>query len=430
MYKRPNPASRLTIRNARPKLIERACMSLVFRILKNLQVGTLTISLPDGSKRIFAGSERSELAAHVDVVNYDLFRRVVQSGDVGFGESFTAGDWETDDLTTLIRLMIENRSALKLRGVLFRLLGGFVNRVRHLRRKNTLEGSRENIRAHYDLSNEMFKLFLDDTMTYSCAQYRSGKDSLEEAQRNKLSSIISKGQIEAGDQVLEIGCGWGSLALETVRQTGCSMTCVTLSEEQAELFRERVQEAGLEEKITIKLQDYRELTGQFDKILSVEMLEAVGREYIGDFFAACERLLKPNGLVVLQVITMPEQRIPEYERNCDWIQKHIFPGCFVPSLGLVTNEVAERSRLIVEHVENIGIHYARTLREWCNRFLSQKERVKRAGFAEEFVRAWKYYFCYCEAGFATRTLGTHQIVLTRPNNQDLKDTEIYTKAVS
>ena len=297
------------------------------------------------------------------------------------------------------------------------LWGKVRNRLRHLLNSNTVTGSRRNIYAHYDLGNDFFKLFLDPTLMYSCARFEDG-DTLETAQRRKVASILDKARIEPGDEVLEIGSGWGTCAIEAAKR-GAKVTTLTISERQFEFVKERVKREGFEGKVAVRFCDYRKAEGRYDKIVSIEMIEAVGHEFLGVFFATCDRLLKPNGLVVIQAITIPDQTYEAYRRGCDWIQKHIFPGALLPSLTALSNAMTGNSRLVTESVENIGIHYSRTLREWRRTLLSKPEAVKALGFNDEFLRTWEYYFCYCEAAFGTRTLGDLQLVLTRPNNARL-----------
>jgi cyclopropane-fatty-acyl-phospholipid synthase len=269
------------------------------------------------------------------------------------------------------------------------------------------------------MGNDFYALFLDDALMYSCAWFQSSADTLETAQMNKLQAIIQKAQIQASDHVLEIGCGWGSFAIEAVKQTGCKVTAITLSKAQYETATARVKEAGIEDCIVIKLIDYRKISGTFDKIISIEMMEAVGHENYKFFFQQCERLLKPEGLMVLQVITMPDYRYNVYRKERDWTQKHILPGGLIPSLSVLSHAMAKHSHFIIEHAENIGIHYARTLREWRMRYLENIEKASALGFDDAFHRKWRYYLSICEAEFARRILNDMQLVLTRPNNPNL-----------
>jgi cyclopropane-fatty-acyl-phospholipid synthase len=275
-------------------------------------------------------------------------------------------------------------------------------------------GSRKNIMSHYDLSNDFFRLFLDPSMTYSCGIYLSDSDSLEEAQMNKLRSMIRKAQVKETDHVLEIGCGWGSLAVVAVKETGCRVTGITVSEAQYQYAINRVKKEGLQDRITIFLTDYRNIQGLYGAIVSVEMLEAVGEEYLGTFFSCCDRLLKPGGRAVVQTITIPDERYEQYRKETDWIQKHIFPGGFVPSEHAIRQAVAKNTSLVEESVEEIGPHYATTLRVWRNKFNDNIRKVSDMGFDREFQRKWVYYLSFCEAGFAERALGDIEIVLRKP----------------
>jgi cyclopropane-fatty-acyl-phospholipid synthase len=286
---------------------------------------------------------------------------------------------------------------------------------------NVLGRAKDNVAAHYDLSNEMFELFLDPTLTYSCALYRNEQETLEQAQLNKIRAMITKARVKATDHVLEIGSGWGALAMEAVRMTGCRVTSLTLSEEQKKLADARIAAAGMSDRIEIKLCDYRELEGTFDKIVSVEMLEQVGHEFLGTFFKCCERLLKPQGIAVIQVITLPDYRYAEYIKGCDFIQKYIFPGGSCLSVTAFADAVTAHTKFVIDDIENIGPHYARTLRTWRDNFNANADRIRTLGFDERFLRMWNYYFAYCEAGFATRTLGTIQVVLARPCTLELSE---------
>lgn len=415
---KPHPVSENTIRVAAPSWFQAQAQRLVFQYLRSLQIGQLTIKLPDGQQHTF-GQPESSRQAWIDVRSYAFFSRLVLNGDIGFGEGYTHGDWDSPDLLAVLRLMVDNHEHLNHFHVHTAWLSRLGNRVREWLRKNTPQGSQKNISAHYDLSNDFYRLFLDPSMLYSSAIFARRDESLEEAQQNKLDAMIRKAEIQADDHVLEIGTGWGAFAIEAVQQTGCRVTTVTLSHEQYEAAQQRVQQAGLQDRIDIRLCDYRELDGQYDKIVSIEMIEAVGAQYYGTFFQQIEKLLKPNGLCVIQAITVPDQRFDAYRREGDWIQKYIFPGGLCPSLYQLSQAMTRHSNLFVENLENIGPHYARTLREWRERFEANLEEVKRLGFDEYFIRTWRYYLLYCEAGFACRILNNLQIVLTRPNNASL-----------
>jgi cyclopropane-fatty-acyl-phospholipid synthase len=322
--------------------------------------------------------------------------------------------WDTKDIPGLFRLFIKNRQALKDGYPAVAWLCNQKNRLLYNPRRNTPIGSRENIQQHYDLSNEFFQKFLDPSMLYSCGIYSSEKDSCEAAQKNKINSIIEKAQIKATDHVLEIGCGWCGFALEAVKQTQCRLTGITVSKAQYELALDRVKKEGLEKNIEIRLQDYREIQGLYDKIVSIEMLEAVGHRYFGSFFQCCDRLLKPGGLFVVQVITIPDQRYEDYRWKTDWIKKYIFPGGVLPSVTVLSQAATKYSSFIMENLKDIGAHYALTLKDWREKYLSNIESISAMGFNNVFHRKWEYYLAICEAGFAERVLGDIQVVFRKP----------------
>jgi len=295
--------------------------------------------------------------------------------------------------------------------------------VNHYFRKNSISKSRKNISRHYDLGNDFFQLFLDPTMTYSCAFFTSKDETLEDAQKNKYQKIIAKADINPKDHVLEIGCGWGGFAIEAAKTAGCRITAVTLSEEQYRFAKESVSKHGLGDKIEVRLQDYREIKGQYDKIVCIEMLEAVGHKYLGNFFGICDRLLKKNGIIVIQTITTPDQEYQKKYRKSDWIKKHVFPGGQVPSLTTIYNAMTHSSSLVVESAENIGDHYALTLNKWRQAFNENQEQLRKMNFDIEFIRQWDYYLALCEAAFSKSALGDLQLVLTRQVNDRLNELE-------
>jgi cyclopropane-fatty-acyl-phospholipid synthase len=338
---------------------------------------------------------------------------------VGFGESYVDGDWESDDLATLLTLAALNEDRLGVTSRLASLLG-LGNDLLQRARRNTRAGSRRNIAAHYDLSNEFFALFLDETLTYSSAVFEAADQPLADAQRHKYRRLCEKAQLGPGDHVLEIGCGWGGFALLAAREYGCRVTGITVSERQHALARARVEEAGLSGRVEIRLQDYRDLDGRYDKVVSIEMFEALGREHWPLFFAKLDAVLAPQGLAVLQLITVPDHRFAAYARHCDWIQKHVFPGSLLGSLHHVTGAMSRASRLGVHQLEDIGPHYAPTLARWRQAFLARLGRVRELGFDERFIRTWHFYLAGCEAYFAARRLGDLQLVLTRPGNLGLR----------
>jgi cyclopropane-fatty-acyl-phospholipid synthase len=415
IHPKPVPTHPMTIRKNPPTIFQKRCLSYIVHLFHSISTGCLRMHLPDGREMIF-GDRDALRQAEIRVHDYRFFSRLVLNGDVGLGEAYMYSEWDSADVPEVVGLLIENREILSHGNLSTAWISRLFRYYRWLRQKNHIVGTRRNIRRHYDLSNDFFQTFLDSSMTYSCALFKHPADSLEEAQRHKIHAIIDKARISRRDHVLEIGCGWGAMAIETVRKTGCRYTGITVSRKQYELATERVKAAGLADHIDIRLQDYRELTDRFDRIVSVEMLEAVGHQYFSDFYQACERLLNPDGLIVLQVITIPDHYYDTYRRESDWIRKHIFPGGLLPSLTVLCDNMARCSTLVVESIENIGIHYAATLKKWRERFLQHKDRVRRLGFDRTFRRKWLYYFSCCEATFATRYLSTLQMVLTRPGN--------------
>jgi cyclopropane-fatty-acyl-phospholipid synthase len=418
VYTRPTPSSVHSLRTAGPSLTESVAKRLVMSVLRRMQYGTVVLELADGTSEIVRGQRDPSPRLAVRIKNFRAFSRIALHGDIGVGEAYTEGEWEADDLVDLLRLFIRNQAVLDFRKSAFAWVGRALNRVFHVRNRNDLDGSQKNISEHYDLSNDFFSLFLDESLTYSSALFCDESASLHDAQINKLRSIIAKARLTPEDRVLEIGCGWGSFAIQAATDIGCTVTCLTLSSEQKTLAEQRVKAAGLDHKITILLQDYRTATGEYDKIVSIEMLEAVGKEFIPEYFSSCARLLKPNGLAVYQVITIPEQRIKRYAKGCDWIQKHIFPGCYCPAMIDLVGAAAG-SDLVLEYADNIAPHYARTLSIWRERCYAKKNDIIALGFDEKFFRAWEYYLAYCEAGFASRVLGTYQLVFSRQHNASL-----------
>lgn len=413
VYARPIPDVPNTHTVRGPTMLETLCMKLVFRALKNIEGGAVQIQLPDGSQRQF-GLKREGIDPTILIIrHYRFFTRIVLGSEIAAGESFVDGEWETPDLAALLSLFAQNKNQFTFRKKWFSSLYRMYDRISHARKENSKKGSKRNIAAHYDLSNEMFSVFLDETMTYSCGIFESDNSSLQDAQEKKLSEILRLSGVQTGDHILEIGCGWGSFAIKAARDYGCHVTCLTLSEQQKALAEERIRKAGLEDLISIRLEDYRDTTGQFDKIVSIEMIEAVGEEYLSEYFRACERLLKPGGRAVIQAITLREERMSLYRKGCDWIQKHIFPGCFVPSHELLLQKVRESTALQWTYEQAIGPHYAKTLALWAQRFFSNRSAIESLGFSQEFIRKWLYYFGYCEAGFATGELNTYQIVLEK-----------------
>jgi len=411
-HDKPVPQSPMTIRINPPTFVQRRCMSTAFNVLGRAKSGSLRMTLTDGSSKTL-GEATSAYGAAMTVKDWRFFSRLVFGGDIGLGESYMDAEWDTPDLTKTLAWFIRNWEAFFGRYERFEPLFDRLNRILYPITENTLKGSKKNIVTHYDLGNDFFKIFLDPSMTYSSGLYLNEEDSLEDAQRNKLQSMIRKAAIGPNDHVLEIGCGWGSFAVEAVKTTGCRVTGVTISDAQYEYARERIRTEGIEDRVEIVLRDYREIGGLFDRIVSIEMLEAVGHKYLEKFFECCDRLLKPGGIMALQFISIPDRRYDQYRKGHDWIRKHIFPGGELPSLAVVMGVLAKNTCLNVQCVENIGHDYARTLRDWRMRFLAGIDRVAELGFDRSFRRKWEYYLAGCEACFATGYLGDLQMVMVK-----------------
>jgi cyclopropane-fatty-acyl-phospholipid synthase len=347
-----------------------------------------------------------------------VFRRVLTGSDIGLGESYVDGDWSSSDLVAFLRLAIRNLALFEDRNRLFTTLGRWRDLLGHRRRANTRAGSRANIHAHYDIGNEFYRLFLDPSMAYSCAIYGSAGDTLEQAQFEKFDRICRELRLGPSDHVLEIGTGWGGFAAHAATRYGCRVTTTTISAEQhaeaAALFaRMRLGP----DRIRLLQEDYRDLQGRYDKLVSIEMFEAVGHRNYGTFFRQCDRLLAPDGTMVLQTITVPDRRFRRYLATPDWIQKYIFPGGELASVSAILEALARDTRLSLHHAEDIGAHYAHTLRAWRQRFLGRLDEVRALGFDERFVRTWNYYLASCEAAFAERLVGNVQLVLSKAMNR-------------
>jgi len=374
--------------------------------------GRLDLVLRSGTALRLGGAGPADAIAHVH--DDRVFLRILLRGELGAGESFVAGEWSSDDLVDVIRVFLRATGARGMESPLTRL-AQLPSRLRHRRAANTRAGSQRNIHAHYDLGNQFYGLFLDDdTLAYSCAVWPPGTTSLADAQRAKLDRLCDLLALSPADHVLEIGCGWGGFAMHAARTRGCRVTAITISREQHALASARVAAAGLADRVEIQYRDYREVTGTFTKVCSIEMLEAVGYEYLPAYFAAAGRLLAPGGRFALQTITMPDARFETYRRQVDWMQTYIFPGSLIPSLGAIARAAAPAG-FRIEQADDIGPDYVPTLRAWRQRFLAHctSGRVRALGFDEPFVRTWLLYLAFSEAAFAERTLGDHQLLLVR-----------------
>ncbi|MEK0438594.1 MAG: class I SAM-dependent methyltransferase [Opitutales bacterium] len=393
---------------------------LVLPELAKLTKGRLVLRLPEGAELVL-GDPRATGGARMDVKDENAFRRIMLAADIGLTEGYMEGEWDSPDLVALIGFFIENidqtpgmsGSARKALGVgLFRI----ADRLGHLLRPNDKKMVRRNISEHYDVSNDFFRLFLDPSMMYSSARWE-GTDSLEQAQANKNDSLCRFLQLKPTDHVIEIGTGWGGWALHAVRKYGCRVTSLTISQAQHDLAVERVKAAGLADRITVKLEDFRDHQGSYDKCVSIEMMEALGHKYLPAFCASIGRLLKPDGIAAFQYITCPDSRYAQFRDGVDFIQKHIFPGSLLLSINRVGELMTKESGFQLDRLEEFGPDYARTLDAWCQAFEANLDKVRGMGFDERFIRKWRLYFRYCQAAFAHRNIGVVQAVYVRPNRK-------------
>ena len=396
---------------------------LVVDALSKMTAGCLRLELPNGETRTI-GTPGAEMSATLRVLDAAFFQKCVLFGDVGFGESYVDGDWETDSIERVIAWAILNvesspsMSGSKTRKVALNLLKHY-NRALHLLRPNSVATARRNIAEHYDLGNDFYRLWLDPTMTYSSALFTAPGQLLEAAQVAKYDALCHKLDLQPSDHVLEIGSGWGGFACHAVKNFGCRVTTVTISKEQFKYARDRFAREGLADRVEILLTDYRLITGQFDKVASIEMMEALGDRYLEIYFAKIHEVLKPGGLVGLQYITVPDSRHAELRRGIDWIQKHIFPGSLLLSVGRVNTALHRTGDLFLHHLEDLGASYAKTLHAWWETFNARADDVRALCFDERFIRKWNYYLQYCEAAFTMRNISVVQAIYTRPNNRAL-----------
>jgi cyclopropane-fatty-acyl-phospholipid synthase len=395
-------------------LLTRLARSLLLRQLRKIRHGRLR--LIDGAHDEAYGSvsEGAPFDVTLRVRSPRFYADVVFAGTVGAGEAYINGGWHCDDLTGLVRLMVLNRHLMEDVDAGWSRVSAPLLRLAHWLNRNDKSGSRRNIAAHYDLGNAFFELFLDETMAYSCGIFARPESTLLEASIAKFDAACSKLGLRPGQHLLEIGTGWGGLAMHAAREYGCVVTTTTISREQYDLARDRIARAGLGSRITVLLEDYRDLRGEYDALVSIEMIEAVGHQYLDGYFRRCSNLLKPAGAMLLQAITIRDQFYEQARRSVDFIKRFIFPGSFIPSVKAITDSLARASDLKLFHMEDIGPHYARTLRLWRERFLARHSEVRALGYPESFLRMWEYYLCYCEGGFAERQLGDVQMLLTKP----------------
>jgi len=382
--------------------------------LAGLREGELTVI--EGGEQFTFGRRAPgcTLRATIEVLHPQTYADAAFGGTVGGGEAYIHGLWRADDLTALIRIFLLNRDVMQSVEGGAAIAAAPLRRILHWLNRNSPDGSRRNIAAHYDLGNDLFALMLDETMAYSCAVFEREDATLHEAQLAKFERICRKLRLSPSDHLLEIGTGWGGLAIHAAGRYGCRVTTTTLSREQHDWAQEKIAAAGLQDRVTLLLDDYRDLTGRYDKLVSIEMIEAVGARYLDTYTAQCSRLLEPHGAMLLQAITIQDQVYEEALESVDFIQRFIFPGSFIPSVTAITDSVRSSTDMKVFNLEDIGPHYATTLRRWRESFFARLPEVRRLGYSDAFVRMWDYYLCYCEGGFLERQLGDVQMLLTKP----------------
>ena len=396
--------------------------TLIFRVLDELK--DACIEIIEGDNHSIFGERSASLLGQIVVHDSSFYKDVVMGGSIGASEAYIDGKWTSPNLTRVIQIMAKNQSQLDELDSKTQWLTQFKNLLLRRKNANTEQGSKRNILAHYDIGNELYERFLDPSMQYSSAIYSSEALTLDEAQQNKMRTICERLELSETDHVVEIGTGWGGLAIYMAQHYGCQVTTTTISDAQHNLAEQRIKHLGLTHKITLLKQDYRNLTGQYDKLVSIEMIEAVGHEYMQTFFETCSNLLKPTGKMLVQAITIADGRYEKYRKGVDFIQKYIFPGGCLPSVSVMSNHLATHTDMVIHEVDDIGLHYARTLNDWKTAFDKSWEELQTLGYSEEFKRLWTFYFCYCEGAFLERVISTHHIVARKPRYLGDKDETI------
>ena len=408
------PSEAPALSELKERKLDHIARKAVLSLLNKLKHGRITIIEDHQRYPLGEKSPTASLQADVTVHHSQFYSRILFSGSIGAAEAYMERLWSTDDLTAVMRILALNQKAFADMEKGLARFTAPLYKLYHYARKNTKGGSRKNILAHYDLGNDFYALFLDKTMTYSCGIFEREDSSLREASEAKYDRICRKLNLTTGDQVLEIGTGWGGFAMHAARNYGVHVTTATISDEQHQFAQNRIKAAGLEGQITLLKKDYRDLGGKFDKLVSIEMIEAVGHHFYTTFFQTCSRLLKDEGLMALQAITIGDQIFDRHKRSVDFIKRYIFPGSCIPSVTAISKAIARATDLRLIHLEDITPHYARTLREWRRRFFAHIDKVREMGYPETFIRMWEYYLCYCEGGFAERYIGDAQMLFAKP----------------
>ena len=394
---------------------DKLCRKVFFSVMNRL--GKCQLSISEQENWYAFGDDTSPLKANITIHNSAFFSKVVLGGSIGAGESYMDGDWSTSNLTDVVRLFAKNLSVIDQMDNQYSFTQRILGKINHWSNKNTLDGSKKNISAHYDLSNVFFGLFLDDSMMYSSAIFNEKDLSLNQASKAKLERICRQLQLDSSDHLLEIGTGWGGMAIYAAQNYGCHVTTTTISDEQFQHTKNEITKLGLQEKITVLLDDYRNLHGKYDKLVSIEMVEAVGHQYLDGYFKKCSSLLKNDGLMLIQAITIPDQRYDYYKKENDFIKQYIFPGGHLPSLARINRAIEKHTDLQTINLDDIGYSYAMTLKHWHQRFMANKNQIMELGFDQRFVRMWQFYFSYCEGGFLEQNISTTQILFAKPHGK-------------
>ncbi len=408
------PSDAPALENIQTRPTDGLARKVLFRILKKLKRGQITII--EGSQRHIFGQASSAypLEAVITVYHPRFYGKAILGGSIGTAEAYMSGLWSADDLTTALRIMALNRDSFERLDKGWSKISAPLQRIGHFLRKNTRSGSRKNIVAHYDLGNDFYQLFLDDTLTYSCGIFESEVSSMQDASLAKYERICRKLELSPADDVIEIGSGWGGFAIYAAQHFGCRVTTTTISDQQYKLAQQRIADSGVADRIELVMKDYRDLKGKYSKLVSIEMIEAVGHHFLDTYFKSCSRLLKPDGMMLLQAIIITDQVYERHKHSVDFIKRYIFPGSCIPSIAAIASSIAKATDLRLFHLEDITTHYARTLACWREQFYSNIDAVKGLNYSEAFIRMWDYYLRYCEAGFAERYIGNVQMLFTKP----------------
>ncbi len=399
---------------AKPTVLDQLARNLVLKQMRRLEIGRITVR-ENGEISSYGEDSSAAVQATVDVLDPSFYCDVAFGGTIGAGEAYMRGTWRADNLVNLVRVLLKNRCVMEDMDKGSARLTRPLQNLFHRLNRNTRDGARRNISAHYDLGNEFFGLWLDESMMYSSAIFEHDTDSLADAQRYRLDIICEKLGLGPDDHVVEIGTGWGGFALHAARTRGCRVTTTTISEQQYELARQRVKQAGFDNRIEILLEDYRDLTGHYDKLVSIEMIEAIGSEHYDEYFAKCNELLRPGGQMLIQAITTCDRQHELLKKDVDFIQRYIFPGGCLPSVSAMSNAIGRVSELLITSLEDIGCHYALTLNHWRQRFFDKIDSVRALGYPEDFIRMWEFYLSYCEGGFIDRSISNVLLVAEKPD---------------